>query len=391
MRRLLTGMVAAMLAAASYPGAAAAEGRLGAAVPTPTGATAGPAPADLPTANPARGGVAYGRALSALRPEGRLATRGAKETEIYRSASPSVVLIVTRDGLGSGVLIDGEGRIVTNHHVVEGEDVVGVVFKPLAEGAEIGKADVRRGRVIRRDEVSDLALVQVAEVPAHVKPLVLATDASIAVGADVHAIGHPTGEAWTYTRGIVSQVRRDYAWTAEDRREHKATVIQTQTPINPGNSGGPLLDDQARVVGINSFGSEGEGLNFAVAAEEVAAFLARTEDRRAAPAAPEKPCDEAVIDERPSKDPRGMEYLMDSDCDGRGDYSMLVPASKRDPIEIYLDDDGDGKLDTVIVDDRHDGKPDRAFFDTDGDGQPDLRGDYRNGEDEPYRFEKINR
>lgn len=98
----------------------------------------------------------------------------------------------------------------------------------------------------------------------------------------------------------------------------------------------------------------------------MAAFLARTEDRRAAPTAPEKPCaDDAVIDERPSKDPKGMEYLMDSDCDGRGDYSMVVPASKRDPIEIYLDDDGDG--------------------------QPDLRGDYRNGEDEPYRFEKIKR
>src|SRR5690606_14286963 len=133
-----------------------------------------------------------------------------------------------------------------------------------------GDADIRPAKVVKRDGVADLALLQVADVPAGVKPLAVGSAASVQVGADVHAIGHPTGEAWTYTRGVVSQVRKDYAWMDE----HKATVIQTQTPINPGNSGGPLINDDLEIIGVNSFKADGEGLNFAVSADDVKAFLA---------------------------------------------------------------------------------------------------------------------
>jgi S1-C subfamily serine protease len=81
------------------------------------------------------------------------------------------------------------------------------------------------------------------------------------VGTKPGGIGHPNGENWTYTKGIVSSVRPDYEWLT-----HRATVIQTQTPINPGNSGGPLLSDDGKIVGVNSFGDKGaEGLNFAIA------------------------------------------------------------------------------------------------------------------------------
>jgi hypothetical protein len=256
----------------------------------------------------------------------------------------------------------------------------------------VADAAVHRAKVLRRDEVADLALIQVTEVPSHVKPLVIAAKSTVQVGADVHAIGHPTGQSWSYTRGIVSQIRRDSAWTAGGRVKHQATVIQTQTPINPGNSGGPLLDDSLQVIGINSFVSEGEGLNFAVSAEDVNAFLARDGDRaaeRAERQPPPKDCKKETIDERPTEDPKGKEYLIDANCDGEGDYTVRVPDSKRDPIIIFLDDDDDGKTDTMIVDDRQDGKPDVALYDTDANGKPDLKGLYRNGEKEPYRFEKI--
>ena len=112
------------------------------------------------------------------------------------------------------------------------------------------------------------------------KPLAIGDTGKLQVGADVHAIGHPTGQAWTYTRGIVSQIRRDYAWKAGRQVQHKATVIQTQTPINPGNSGGPLLDDglaSGRHQQLQR--AKAEGLNFAVSAEDVKAFLARKDDR----------------------------------------------------------------------------------------------------------------
>jgi hypothetical protein len=212
------------------------------------------------------------------------------------------------------------------------------------------------------------------------------------VGADVHAIGHPTGESWTYTRGIVSQVRRDYAWTATgDKFEHKATVVQTQTPINPGNSGGPLLNDKLEVIGINSFKTDGEGLNFAVSADDVKALLARNEDRTATKRsnAPGGVCKEAEIDNRPSKDPVGVEYLIDSDCDGEGDYQVVVPDNKREAILTMLDTDGDHDIDTILVDKNHDGAPETGLYDTDHDGKVDLLGTFRKGEDEPYKWEKI--
>jgi S1-C subfamily serine protease len=237
-----------------------------------------------------------------------------------------------------------------------------------------------------------LALVQVDGLPPNVTPLVVGGLETVRVGADVHAIGHPTGESWTYTRGIVSQIRRDYAWTAPgDRFEHKATVIQTQTPINPGNSGGPLLNEKMEVIGINSFKTEGEGLNFAVSAEDVKAMLASASDRAATKRsnAPGGVCKSAEIDTRPSEDPVGVEYLIDSDCDDEGDYSVVIPKSKRDPVLTMLDTDGDREVDTILVDKDHDGSPETGFYDTDGDGKSDLLGTFRKGEDEPYRWEKL--
>ncbi|MCW5760688.1 MAG: trypsin-like peptidase domain-containing protein, partial [Phenylobacterium sp.] len=265
-------------------------------------------------------------------------------------------------------------------------------YKPAQEGASVKDAEVHKARVLRVDEVTDLALVKVDALPEGVRPLALGGVEAVRIGADVHAIGHPTGEAWTYTRGIVSQVRRDYAWTATgDRYEHKATVIQTQTPINPGNSGGPLLNEKLEVVGINSFKSGGEGLNFAVSADDVRALLAAKEDRlaRTRSNAPGGVCKPAEIDSRPSRDPVGVEYLMDSDCDDAGDFTIVIPTSRREAVMTLIDADRDGRIDTVLLDRNRDGSPEIGLYDTDGDGKFDLQGTFRKGEDEPYKWEKI--
>lgn len=375
------------LCAASYASAAAPEDVLGQPMAKVSGKAGGRAAPKVRFGGEAA--RAYGKALSGLQPEGRSVTRGAKETQVYQQASPSVVLIVTKEGLGSGVLVGADGRIVTNLHVVGDFAEVGVVFKPQVEGATIADADVRTAKVLRRDEVADLALIQVSEVPAHVKPLTIAPQAAIEVGADVHAIGHPTGQAWTYTRGIVSQIRRDYAWDTKSRLQHKATVIQTQTPINPGNSGGPLIDDHLQVIGINSFKGQGEGMNFAVSAEDVNAFLARKEDRATTLAAQGPACEPKTLEERPMSRTKGVSYIVDEDCDGAADYEVMTPADKREPISLLFDDDGDGRIDTVVMDVDRDGNADAALYDTDGDGKIDLRGDFRNGEDTPYRYVRV--
>ncbi|WP_374467751.1 S1C family serine protease [Phenylobacterium sp.] len=390
MKRFRIATLGVALSLASYAYAAPPEALLGGPAALAGGtAPTGPAPAlpDLPDTS----GVRLGKVLRDLQPEGRANTRGAKETGIYQRAAPAVVLIVTDEGLGSGALISADGRIITNLHVVGNADEVGVVFKPKMEGAAIGEADVRVGKVIRRDDVTDLALVRVAEVPVGVTPLELGNSTTVEVGADVHAIGHPTGQTWTYTRGIVSQIRRAHRWQTEDAIPHEATIIQTQTPINPGNSGGPLLDDSLRIVGINSFVGEGEGLNYAVSAEDVKSFLARTEDRvtQVQRAAAQAACKSQAVKEERTRDPKGVRTLVDTDCDGEGDTIVETPDSNREPIVIFYDGDDDGKLDTMLFDNDRDGEPDTALYDTDANGKPDLRGTFRKGEDEPYRMEKI--
>jgi S1-C subfamily serine protease len=397
MARLGAGVLALALAAASYAWAAPPEAMLGRSAGAGAFTLSAPATVPVLAGKPLspRAARRYAGALNGLKAEASV-TRGAKEARIYQQASPAVVLIVTDEGLGSGAIIDPSGLIVTNLHVVGKSSEVGVIFKPAVEGAKVSEADIHRGRVLRRDEVADLALVKVDKIPAGVAPLVIASAADVQVGSDVHAIGHPTGETWTYTRGIVSQIRRDYPWTIEDGLAHKATVIQTQTPINPGNSGGPLIDDAGQVVGINAFKGEGEGMNYAVSADDVKALLARTGDRKATPvktAMADRACKAKALKQRPmvKPEPPGTEYLMDGDCDGKGDYTLQVPDDKSKPIVAvyFVGDDVDGKVDTVIFDEDRDGHPDYALYDTNGDGKADMIGRYRKGEDEPYQYEKM--
>ncbi len=199
-------------------------------------------------------------------------TRGAKDIEVYRRAAPAVVLVATSDGVGSGAVLDREGHVLTNWHIAGDKPEVVVVFKPR-DSAEIKKELAFRARVEKVDLASDLALLKIVAPPSILSTVSLGNASTLAVGQDVHAIGHPEGEVWTYTKGVISQLRRNYTWAAEDGIQHRANIIQTQTPINPGNSGGPLLDDEARLIGINSFRASGEGLNYAVGVDTIQQFL----------------------------------------------------------------------------------------------------------------------
>ena len=391
------GAALLVLAASSYASAAVPEGLIGAAMPKGgSGAAARQIAPGLPSSagGAARSGAQasrYSTVLGGLQPEGRAATRGAKEAKVYQSASPAVVLVVSEDSLGSGALISVDGKIITNLHVVGEADEVGVIFKPAVEGGKISEADVRRAKVIRRDEVADLALIQVEEVPANIAPLQIGAASDVEVGSDVHAIGHPTGQTWTYTQGIVSQIRRDSDWKTEDRIPHKATLIQTQTPINPGNSGGPLIDDDLKLIGVNSFTGEGEGLNFAVSADDVTAFLDRPEDRMIAPEAKKAAtdCEFTTLKSWRSDDPPADRHLVDTDCDGQGDVVAEFPDDPKKPLLLLGDANGDGKTDVIIIDEKRDGQFDLALYDTDYDGKIDMEGHFRKGEDEPYKFTRV--
>jgi S1-C subfamily serine protease len=160
---------------------------------------------------------------------------------------------------GSGFLIDTEGHIVTNNHVVEGADRVEV---------KLGASDTTyTAEVVGTDPATDVALLKVDAPADQLHPLSIGDSSKVQVGEEVIAIGNPFGLDRTVTAGIVSALQRQIQAPNGFSISH---VIQTDAAINPGNSGGPLIDSSGSVIGINSQiqtggGSGGNvGIGFAV-------------------------------------------------------------------------------------------------------------------------------
>ncbi len=191
--------------------------------------------------------------------------------QLYRRVVDGVILIVTKDGIGSGVVVSPKGHILTNWHVVGKHEGVGVVARnqALLRGMqELKREHVVIARVLAVDAKRDLALVLTGQMPAGLRAIPLAEPNGVEVGQDVYSIGHPQGLLWSYAEGVVSQIRPDYEWTYQEGSRHQATVIQTQTPMHPGSSGGALFDGDGRVVGIN-YGGKHTSLSFAISIGEV--------------------------------------------------------------------------------------------------------------------------
>ena len=182
-------------------------------------------------------------------------------TQLFERVSPAVVSIqATKINkvkpqrrfetiVGSGVIIERDGQILTNAHVVDGAASLTIT---LDNGSKV------TGRVLGLDTVLDLALVRV-ETTGPLPAARLGDSASIKVGDEVVAIGNPLGLDQTMTRGIVSGLNRTLPGISDE------PMIQTDAPINPGNSGGPLVDRCGRVIGINTLISEdAQSIGFAV-------------------------------------------------------------------------------------------------------------------------------
>jgi putative serine protease PepD len=145
---------------------------------------------------------------------------------------PSVVQIRAGRGSGSGVVLDGDGHVLTNHHVVAGAGSVSLV---LADGRTVG------AEVVGSNRSDDIAVLRArsTDLPA----AQLGVSADLRIGQPVIAVGSPLGLNGTVTSGVVSALQR---------RSTAEAMIQTDAPINPGNSGGPLVDLNGRVIGINT-------------------------------------------------------------------------------------------------------------------------------------------
>jgi 2-alkenal reductase len=178
---------------------------------------------------------------------------------VYQLANPAVVFIITSPrGSGSGFVYSQDGHIVTNNHVARGGSRYEIVF---AGGERM------RGTLVGTDTDSDLAVLQVDELPQGIHPLPLADSDAVQVGQLAVAIGNPFGEQGSMSLGIISGLGRSLE--SERRLESGSSyslpqVIQTDTPINPGNSGGPLLNLSGEVVGISTAILTTTGLNSGV-------------------------------------------------------------------------------------------------------------------------------
>jgi len=202
--------------------------------------------------------------------------------EIYKADANGVAFIESKmaEGVasGSGVVLDDEGHVLTNNHVVEGGETIQVSFE--SEGK------MYPAEVVGTEPNSDLALLKVDAPAAKLHPLKLGDSSKMEVGDPVVAIGNPFDLQRTVTSGIVSALQREIQAPDGVTIDN---VIQTDAAINPGNSGGPLINADGEVIGINSQiytggeGSEGNvGIGFAIpintAKEEIAKLESGTAD-----------------------------------------------------------------------------------------------------------------
>lgn len=204
--------------------------------------------------------------------------------EIYRRIGPGVVTVISEfgrsatpegldggggRGLGSGFVLNGQGEVATNAHVVsngEGGDLRPArgVFVQFADGNQVS------ARVVGTDANADVALLKIDPDGLTLRPLPLGSSARLIVGAPVAAIGSPFGEPQSLSIGVISAVNR----TIQSLTDFQISdAIQTDAAVNRGNSGGPLVDAEGRVLGINSqiesTGGGGEGVGFAVPVDTI--------------------------------------------------------------------------------------------------------------------------
>ena len=160
--------------------------------------------------------------------------------EVLRAGAPGVGGELFPEGEGSGFIIDTEGRIITNNHVVEGADEVQVT---LHDGTIV------RASVLGTDPYSDLAVIDIDLPPQVLRPVELGDSDELRVGQRAVAIGNPFGLEGTLTTGVISALGRTLP---AESLFAIPEVIQTDAAINPGNSGGPLLNAEGLVIGVNT-------------------------------------------------------------------------------------------------------------------------------------------
>ncbi len=243
------------------------------------------------TADTATGPTAATSQLTQTAPVAQANPQAPNWSATAAAVSPSVVSITVKSqqggAQGSGVIIDGKGRVVTNNHVVVGAGGQSQLSVSLTDGRTYSAT------VVGTDPSTDLAVIQMQNAPSDLVPIRTGNDNTLKVGDPVMAVGNPLGLAGTVTTGIVSALNRPVTTSQEETPSQDpfgqnqqqgepvvTNAIQTSAAINPGNSGGALVNASGQLVGINSSiasvgssdtgGQSGNiGIGFAIPVNEV--------------------------------------------------------------------------------------------------------------------------
>jgi len=241
-------------------------------VESPSAPAAGPqGPIDVYGGTSPAGPAVQGQDLNDLTPEERVSVA------VYENANRSVghgatagyrgdrflFMEIPSAGEGSGAVIDRQGHIVTNHHVVEGAQRIEVM---------LFNDKIYDARLVGQDPVTDVAVIKIDAPPEELFPVTFGDSSRLRVGQRVYALGNPFGLDRTLTTGIISSLDR---WIPSRHRVGRIKqIIQIDASINPGSSGGPLLDSRGRVIGMNtaiaSKTGESAGVGFALPINTIA-------------------------------------------------------------------------------------------------------------------------
>jgi len=277
---------------------------------------------------------------------------------------------IIQGSTGTGSLIDNQGFIITNYHIIENANQVWIY--PYSKKFNFEKSEKFLSTVVARNKTTDLAILKAYGISNKIKPIPFGTIDSMQEGDDVFAIGHPNSLHWSITDGIISNIRKNYEM---EKFSLKADLIQNTAPILGGSSGGPLLNERGQIIGVNTIGDDSANFNFAVAINHVRELLKQVSESTEI---------KTFVEEELLKK---YKKVLSGDYNKNGVIDEWSVDTNNNGIfdTLYVDDDEDGKIeriyidanenkvwDMVVFDDDLDGNPNRQVIDKDEDGTPDL-------------------
>lgn len=290
-------------------------------------------------------------------------------TALYENVRSSVVFIGTKNGSGSGSILDKSGYIITNFHVIEGNSdntIRCAIFdESYYSQYDIPKEKLLKVKIIGVDAEKDLALLKIVKNIPNLKPISLGKSYSIKIAQDVFAVGHPNGYLWYYTSGTVNRIA-PYKWNYGDNYSVSANTVFTQTPINPGNSGGPLLDEKGKMIGVNS-AKDGkmENVNLSIRVDDVERFIAAAKKGNLST--------KTTIYESDQWDVVNFNEWKEIDYNKNGTTDAFLQEFEIEDgitgLLIGIDKNEDGVVEYIVCDTNSDSAPDIVMYDKKGDGK----------------------